>query len=1596
MSQPDFRGARGSNAGDDFHELWALRQALALFSHDGGLSAVTVEGVAAEDEKGTKLDTWDGVDCTLYYGGLDGEPPTSIVIDQVKYSAAHPEKPWTVARLCATHNKKKDNSVIARLATAFKGLWAKHPALVPGSGIKVRLVSNQPLDAAIVQAFAGSTNSKDDRVRLLKASRLTEPEFQSLAQAIDLTACGNASRFALEENVRKTISEWAEDDARTVANDLLRYMRTLMGPERKGESVTQASLLAHLNLSDRRALFPCPSFVEQVPNRIKREIAGSVADAMMQGEKRVCLHGEGGCGKSTITQDLGSVLPEGSKVIVFDCYGAGRYLNSDGYRHRPRDAFLQLSNDLARELRIPLLLTASEHLNYPRVFSRRLARAAEVVKASGDAALLVIVIDAADNSITAAASRQPAEVSFVHDVMVLGDLPANVRLLVTARTGQLNALCLPREFKKIPIAPFSREETGRYVGQFWSAAPSEWLDDFWHLSGGNPRVQRYAINLAKGNIPSALDFLRPGGKGLRDIFREQLENARRKAGAPPLKTFCASSIALFRPVPVDSLAAVSGLSADQIRDICSDLRPGVRIAADFISFADEDFETFVREEGGVPTDELLGKIADHFQSEHDASSYAASHLGTALYNAGRVQSLLELIRTEQKPVAIVDPVIRRQVQLHRLQLAMKVCRETGNNVDAVLTLLVGADALKTDVAIRRTLVENPDLGSLFAEASSTSRILGDPNEIEHHGPLLFHLVLADARRGDAIAYREGMRQARAWLERRNQANEEHKAKYQHAGDNYWEIGDEDIAAIVEAILRMKGPKAAIDGALRWQPRRVAFCVASILTDKLISAGEKDLLKSCYGKGGVRRPWNVFVLTKLALAGEKPDVEEIAAGLRSLLRHGLLLLKNLDFPSDRRWVDDYYETALLGCEVVAAHGGLKSVMPVLEHFAHENLRKITKTHASDVLAIDLSLRAHVLLQQAADQTATFDTYLIDDRPPEKTEDDQGSRDRSFYRERVDRIKAVLSPVLGIYNARAQAILGRTHTEDTDRLSKAVRHLKGEEWSFSRHPESFGVRTRAARAMATLVIVPTIEHSFLREQCRLIIGNDPLGTRQIEILKLFAHDSHAHETVVADACALAKSIETLRTSADDRIVSLLRISRLLIPLSEAEAKAIFNCAIDIAGELDAESVHELAQLGQLARRGAGAFTRERARSVAIDVATITSDAVIRLDGRDGFPWDDLATALAWLDTPVALAAVARWEDAGVAERYMLLPEILEAGIASGGLGPDHCVALLAMLNHASPKMLEAIAEAAGPSRADIIEEIAREELLRFRRNDRGSASDGLDKIIPIGSAGYWQTQLRATTDFLAKKKTHRGSTAETPSEAGEFEKKRQDVLASLQWSGPFASVAEVGEFVRNAISVARASDAHVWTPDVLGRMEDHVAVKDRVNHLDALAGCAGGAIDAMDAANAIIGRVEKWQDSLAVQAWCQEKLPGVIVTHFQAFCRYYPHQSPLQKALSGAANAVVTTAVLLKALEQHVDSLASRTVYGLAGLIGAKCTPEEAAVIVERFSARLLARIPIAQREAFDAADLPKEAQGGIARFLYAYLSDADIRLRWRAV
>lgn len=128
----DYQGARGSNAGDQFHQFWALEQVLELLRPGTNLKAITVEGVVSETQ-GQDQPTWEGVDCALYYGHPSLEKADAVHLEQLKYSGSDPDKTWTVARRVSSSAKTTNNSVIRRLAESFAKAKARLN-LIPQSG----------------------------------------------------------------------------------------------------------------------------------------------------------------------------------------------------------------------------------------------------------------------------------------------------------------------------------------------------------------------------------------------------------------------------------------------------------------------------------------------------------------------------------------------------------------------------------------------------------------------------------------------------------------------------------------------------------------------------------------------------------------------------------------------------------------------------------------------------------------------------------------------------------------------------------------------------------------------------------------------------------------------------------------------------------------------------------------------------------------------------------------------------------------------------------------------------------------------------------------------------------------------------------------------------------------------------------------------------------------------------------------------------------------------------------------------------------------------------------------------------------------------
>ena len=201
-----------------------------------------------------------------------------------------------------------------------------------------------------------------------------------------------------------------------------------MLPGRSRERVTLATVLSWFFISDKGGLFPCPQKMLKVEKPVPRDVAKQAANLLVQGVRVLCLHGPGGCGKTTTLQQLADFLPQGSYVELYDCFGGGRYRFADDKRHLPEKAFLQIANDLAVKTRTPFFLPrdSRQPADIGR-FLKRLNQAATAISSAQNGALLVVVIDAADNSVTAAENSK--EACFVHNICQsnLQNLPSNVQ-----------------------------------------------------------------------------------------------------------------------------------------------------------------------------------------------------------------------------------------------------------------------------------------------------------------------------------------------------------------------------------------------------------------------------------------------------------------------------------------------------------------------------------------------------------------------------------------------------------------------------------------------------------------------------------------------------------------------------------------------------------------------------------------------------------------------------------------------------------------------------------------------------------------------------------------------------------------------------------------------------------------------------------------------------------------------------------------------------------------------------------------------------------------------------------------------------------------
>ncbi|HBN83760.1 MAG TPA: hypothetical protein DDZ89_07930, partial [Clostridiales bacterium] len=856
MEKKNNAGAIASNAGDDFHLIWACKKLLDILKPNSELTAVTVEGPTwADSVEILDEDKLYSIDLSEYYGGSNFEQAEHVIYSQLKYSAYQTEKPWTASGLCAKTSKTKDNSIIRRLADTYAGFAAKFEST--SEKLTLKLVSNRQLQtdlsASIAEAVCRLKEKKYKRTadliksvtlehkeniqKLYNASNLSSTLFVSFLLILNFDDCGTGIRSIHRAEIIKQLGKWNEGNLRSKYDSLIGYIREQMLPERPvGFSMDKDYVLAALDTSSNE-LFPAPSKIECLPNDyIERDLRNLILDSIEEKQKIICIQATAGIGKTTFVSHIKDFLPDESVTVLYDCYGGGSFLQESERRHLTGVAIPQICNTLATECGTDWIIGSSAlEFQYWRMFELRLANAVFYVKQQNPSAVVVIIVDAADNSMLA--SNRFKEDCFLNGLL-RQSLPEGALLIVTTRTERAQLLPFENDVCVVNLPSFKLAESSKHLRYTFVDADDQQCEDFHLLTDGNPRLQTYLL-LQSESVDGVLAQIKPDGKTMDSLFEDFISSVKKQyQELVDVEVLFYAITSLPRPIPVTLLCKLCGISSDMLLSISVECRRGFYIAGSNILLRDEDFETFLGEHyvGSQTTIEL---IANHMYANRSTDPYCARYIHIFLDDANQFDRLIEIALDERIDDTTIGIAQANQIMKQRIQFALKrsEMKAPVNNLLGCKLVYRLIDYNAREDALNEFLTNAPDEAVLYCdELSVRNTFFTEANDFDSLAKAALVFSHLPAYHDDARQYIKGyLAETKLFFDKPEDKRSIHSKP-----------GTSNIINIAEAMLRLGESKKAVKWLCGWKPILVETKHVFKIFSKLLIydyTGLSDLLLS---------------------------------------------------------------------------------------------------------------------------------------------------------------------------------------------------------------------------------------------------------------------------------------------------------------------------------------------------------------------------------------------------------------------------------------------------------------------------------------------------------------------------------------------------------------------------------------------------------------------------------------------------------------------------------------------------------------------------------------------------------------------------------
>ena len=1213
-----------SRGGDQFHYLWAARRCLRLLSPQEGLASIVIEGVSPSES----VSNIESIDVSEYWGSNTADEATRIRYIQLKHSTVRLLRPWSPSELKKTIRDFAEFYISRKQELDGEYLVDK---------LEFWFLSNRPISSRFLKSIddAATDASPEQSGNLEKLKEFTSLSGQDLMQFCKLLHLdGNQEDYVGQRNTLfQEVGKYLpglDVDAPIQLKELV--TRKALPEYADNPVITKMDVLRYLK-TDANNLFPAPCLIEHVENVVPRVQEYAIVDNIVRSDHApILIHAAGGVGKSVFSTCIEKNLPEGSISVLYDCFGNGQYRNVSQYRHRHKEALVQIANELAQKsLCHPLIPSPnSDPSAYTRAFIYRLEQGIGLLKEDNPEALICIIIDAADNA-QLAAEEAGNQRSFTRDLL-RETMPSGIRLVMLCRTHRRQYLDPPPHVIDIELKPFSQTETTQNLQRVFPKASTHDAIEFHRLSSCNPRVQGLALSQAT-SLREMLLQLGPTPTAAEDIIKNLLDKAIDKlcdAANKPEKEqidLICTGLAILRPfVPISVLASMSQVDESMVESLILDLGRPLRIVDKAVYFFDEPAETWFKDRF-QPKADNLEDFVNRLAPLSSTNPYVASILPQLMLEAGQISQLVNLA-LEAKGLPEHSPVESRNIELQRLLYALKACLRNRRYADAAKLAMKSGRESAGDERRIDFLQMNADLTAIFLETNLIQELVSRRNfksgwTGSHNVYEASLMSWKSSLLGDA---RSRLRAAEEWIRNRNGMSSKDREKE--------DISISDIAEMAVAHFNIHGAEACAHSLCGWTPRLIAFDATQIVVRQYLDHGKYDEVNEL----AIAAKDNLYVT--LACIIELREVGRIPP--RNVIERALRLVRN---PKTEPEI-----SGAPGCQniMLLAAVDLVEAACVIGDFNCSDLIAILDEFLSPATwprsalgyeaGCNTFLRAHTFRAALADKHVE----LIDSAPPDLRKEMEQDTAKSESRE-LREFRANAGFLLPWYSLFAKVCLGNI---SKNRLGKSIDRAKTE--SSKAHRGYYGHMGVHAINEAAFIWAQILSEMDVKNNEMVKVfdqwisshGRSLFTPTFTKISRLMARREQFRETSLNYAVQAFKIMEDHRTDADEKIDVYIGLARAVLTTSQSESKAYFNKAAEVANKTGDENLDRWHAVLDIANHAVndGHHNPEAAYRIS-RCAEFTCEYVIK---DKHFDWDTTVRAITDLCPPSSLAILCRWRD------------------------------------------------------------------------------------------------------------------------------------------------------------------------------------------------------------------------------------------------------------------------------------------------------------------------------------------------------------------